>query len=70
MSIIEKIKLANEINKEIDDFSELRKVTIQQVIDIFNLYGLEFKEELDKFNKDFIKSKNKQNDNSTTTKSN
>ena len=60
MSIIEKIKLANEINKEISDFPELRKVIVQDVINIFNLYGLEYKNELEKFNKEFIENlKNK-----------
>lgn len=60
MSIIEKIKLANEINREIDDFPELRKIIVQNVIDIFNLYGLEYKNELEKFNKEFIENlKNK-----------
>lgn len=60
MSIIEKIKLANKINREIDDFPELRKIIVQNVIDIFNLYGLEYKNELEKFNKEFIENlKNK-----------
>lgn len=60
MSIIEKIKLANNLNKEIEDFSELRKRLVQDVIDIFNSYGLEYKEELENFNKEFIKNlKNK-----------
>jgi hypothetical protein len=56
MSIIEKIKLANDLNREIEDFSELRKRLVQDVIDIFNSYGLEYKEELENFNKEFIKN--------------
>lgn len=60
MSIIEKIKLANDLNREIEDFSELRKRLVQDVIDIFNSYGLEYKEELENFNNKFIKNlKNK-----------
>jgi hypothetical protein len=60
MSIIEKIKLANEINREIKDFPELRKMLIQEVIDIFNIYGLDYKDQLEKFNKEFIENlKNK-----------
>lgn len=61
MSIIEKIKLANEINREIKDFPELRKMLIQEVIDIFNMYGLDYKDQLEKFNKEFIENlKNKE----------
>jgi len=56
MSILDKIKLANNLNKEIEDFSELRKRLVQDVIDIFNSYGLEYKEELENFNKEFIKN--------------
>jgi len=56
MSILDKIKLANNLNREIEDFSELRKRLVQDVIDIFNSYGLEYKEELENFNKEFIKN--------------
>jgi hypothetical protein len=56
MSILDKIKLANDLNREIEDFSELRKRLVQDVIDIFNSYGLEYKEELENFNKEFIKN--------------
>jgi hypothetical protein len=56
MSILDKIKLANDLNREIEDFSELRKRLVQDVIDIFNLYGLEYKEELENFNNEFIKN--------------
>ena len=60
MSILDKIKLANDLNREIEDFSELRKRLVQDVIDIFNSRGLEYKEELENFNKEFIKNlKNK-----------
>jgi hypothetical protein len=56
MSILDKIKLANDLNREIEDFSELRKRLVQDVIDIFNSRGLEYKEELENFNKEFIKN--------------
>jgi hypothetical protein len=56
MSILDKIKLANDLNREIEDFSELRKRLVQDVIDIFNSCGLEYKEELENFNKEFIKN--------------
>jgi len=56
MSILDKIKLANNLNKEIEDFSELRKRLVQDVIDIFNSYGLEYKEKVENFNNEFIKN--------------
>jgi hypothetical protein len=56
MSILDKIKLANDLNREIEDFSEPPPRLVQDVIDIFNSYGLEYKEELENFNKEFIKN--------------
>ena len=40
MSILDKIKLANNLNREIEDFSELRKRLVQDVIDKLKDYDL------------------------------